>query len=160
MQPAPHTAIPPARAVAAICSLSDIAVPREPGAGSPDPGAPAGTGSYTPPNITADLSPQRAARSTWAASAASGTPSNTRSTGPGRAASDGWHGTPPISRYFGLTRYIAGDAGLRATSATMRAPSVPGRGLAPTRATLRASSIASKAGRPAPGGGSAVEAAR
>ena len=123
------------------------------GPGSPEPGSPAGTGSCAPPKITADLSPRRAARSTCAASAASGTPSSTRSTGRGRAASEGWHGTPPISRYFGLIRYIAGEAGLRATSATIRWPSVPGRGLAPTRATLRASSIARRAGcRPAPGG--------
>ena len=98
-----------------------------------------------PTATTARLSPRRAASSTWVASAASGTPSSTRSTGTGRAASEGWHGTPPISRYFGLIRYIAGAAGLRATSVTIRWPSDPGRGLAPTRATLRASSIARSA---------------
>src|SRR5437762_3021646 len=101
MQPAPHRAIPAPRAVVAICSRS------------PSPNA--------LPKITAALSPRLAASSTWAASAASGTPSSTRSTGRGSAASEGWHGTPPISRYFGLTRYIAGDAGVRRGTGVIQA---------------------------------------
>src|SRR5215467_9245381 len=153
MQPAPHRAIPAARAVVAIWSRSETVDPwLAPGSTGPgSPGDPPATPN-APPKITADRSPRRAARSIWAASAVSGTPSSTRSTEWGKAASEGWHGTPPISRYFGLTRYIAGAAGLRATSATILAPRVPGRGLAPTRATLRASSIGRRAGRPAPRG--------
>src|SRR5215469_11444829 len=127
MHPAPHRAIPAPRASVAIWPLS------------PSP--------YAPPKITADRSPRCAASSTCPASAASGTPSSTRSTGPGSSARDGWHGVPPISPYLGLIRYVAGPAGLRATSATIRWPRVPPRGLAPTNATLRASSIACSAAR-------------
>ena len=84
-------------------------VPERDRAGLRSPaGSSPGAAPYAPPKITADRSPRRAASSTCPARAASGTPSSTRSTGPGRSARDGWQGTPPISAYLGLTRYIAG----------------------------------------------------
>ena len=88
MHPAPHRAIPAPRASVATWSLS------------PSPCA--------PPKITADRSPRCPASSTCPASAASGTPSSTRSTGSGSSARDGWHGIPPIAVVFGVDQVHCG----------------------------------------------------
>ena len=69
------------------------------GAETPGPRRPAGS-SCALPKMTALRSPRRAASVSCASSAASGTPSRTRSTGPGRSASDG--GPPPAD--LGISR--------------------------------------------------------
>ena len=144
MQPAPHTAMPAADAVAASRA-------RSPGRW---PGGWPG-GSKALPKITAERSPRAAASASCSSRAVSGTASRTRSTGPGRSARDGWQGIPAISWYRGLTRYVRGAGWLRATSLIIRWPRLPGRGLAPTSATLRASSMARSAGL-TPGTGAAA----
>ena len=94
------------------------------------------------PNVTAPASPRSDAIASVDATALSGTPHMTRSTGSGTSASDGTQGRSSTDVRVGWTRWTRSIPGLRRASSVSRRPNDSGRSLAPTTATERADSIA------------------